>query len=68
MTLGELAVKLRAAHKFVNGCWYTDYATIPGLRLRASTTNGDSGLGIARGIGPVYWTKNSDGSFTVQRD
>jgi hypothetical protein len=37
-----------------NGCIRTDYAKIAGLRVKASSTNGTSGLGVYRGTA-VYW-------------
>lgn len=38
----------------VNKCLCTDYARIAGLTVKASTTNGTSGLGVYRGLS-VYW-------------
>ena len=52
--LEELARLLAAAHGPVRGIWRTDYASIRGLRLRATTTNGTSGLGVYRGRS-VHW-------------
>jgi hypothetical protein len=49
-----LAQRLLAEHRNVNGCWFTNYARIEGLKVKASDTNGTSGLGTFRGV-PVYW-------------
>jgi len=38
----------------VNGCLITDYASIPHLQIKASDTNGTSGIGIWYGK-RVYW-------------
>jgi len=39
-----LATKLAENHYFHNGCQYTDYSKIEGLTVKASTTNGTSGI------------------------
>ena len=50
----KLATSLKAAHKFENGCWFTDYTSIFNLRVFASSTSGTSGLGQI-GSKKVYW-------------
>lgn len=51
----KLAADLLAAHsKNANGCLWTDYSSIRGLKVQASTTNGTSGIGVYRGH-RVYW-------------
>lgn len=63
----ELATLLQQHHyKNHNGCWLTDYMKIPSLVVHASDTNGTSGIGLYKGS-KVYWTMNSDNSFTVTR-
>lgn len=50
-----LAASLLKAHGMnEHGCLLTDYASIQGLIVQASTTNGTSGLGRYRGRS-VYW-------------
>lgn len=52
-----LAACLKEHHKFVNGCWFTEYKKINQLIVHASTTNGTTGLGTYKGK-PVYWYFN----------
>ena len=61
MQLSEL---LMANHgKNANGCLGTNYENIPGLVVKASSTNGTSGLGIYYGK-PVYWSLVHDSGVT----
>lgn len=63
----ELARQLEANHVRNTGCLHTRYERISGLRVKASTTNGTSGIGVWRGS-RVYWCRENDGSFTVTRE
>ena len=55
MSLAALATDLLANHYTNdNGCLLTEYDKVAGLKVKASSTNGTSGIGTYRGA-RVYW-------------
>lgn len=63
----ELSIKLRDAHKFINGVWVTAYTQIPGLIVQATTTNGTSGIGTYKGVRVRWFYNHSSNWFTVTK-
>jgi hypothetical protein len=49
-----------------NGCWLTDYAKIPKLRILASTTNGTSGTGLYHGRRVYWWHNDKTQTFETE--
>lgn len=63
-SLDALAKLLLANHgKNGNGCLITEYSRIPGLRVKASDTNGTSGIGVWDGV-RVYWRYETGNVWT----
>ena len=64
MTLEE---QLLANHyKNENGCWLTNFAKIKGLKMLASTTNGDAGLAKWCGRKIYFYLNDRLGRFFVE--
>lgn len=65
-TYAQLAKLLLANHgKNKNGVLLTEYSNIPGLKVKASTTNGTSGTGVWDGQ-KVYWSYDAGMKWTAE--